>query len=594
MALSKDKISDIKNRVNIVDIISQVTPLTKTGRHYLGLCPFHKEKTPSFNVVEDKQFYHCFGCGKSGDVFKFLEETRQISFIEAVRLVAEDIGEDLGDSFQVSPARVSPHQSLYDINKDAARFYHTFLMTTTQGQLAKTYLAERGLTDDILTEFQIGLAPDGLDFLYQRLSKAYDESTLADSGLFSLTEGNRFLDSFRNRIIFPLSDEQGRTIGFSGRIWQENGGDDQQAKYKNTRATAIFNKSAGLYHLDKAKSIIQKTKEVYLMEGFMDVIAAHRAGIGNAVATMGTALTPDHVSRLRRYAKKLVLTYDGDAAGQAAIAKSLDLLSDFQVDIVSLPDQLDPDEFLQKHSPEELSRFLSQVRISQIEFFSRYLLPQNLDNLQAQIAYVDRMADLIVREPSLTAQNTYIHLVADALPDFNYLQVEQVVNNLRLQGRQRQGTQNSYQQREQMTLPATPPQQRVTGLERVEQQLFYRLSTNSLLLDDFRYRGEFHFMTPSLQRLYEILLEEGELTSQRLGNLSDEITTAYYQVQSLNFPDRLQDNEIQDLLNRRDHYLNRKALSQKENDIREYSKQGDVASAEAALEALIAQKRQLE
>ncbi len=327
VSLDTEVVNDLKSKVNIADLISQYVALSRTGKNYIGLCPFHGEKTPSFNVNAEKGFYHCFGCGKSGDVFKFLEEYRQISFQESVKVLADRLGIAVTiDAPRQAQQQNSPNQAFYDLHEDALKFYHAVLMTTKIGEAARAYLYERGMTDDLLKTFQIGLAPDEPDYLYQSVSKKYDEEVLTESGLFNLSESNRLFDTFKNRIMFPLKNEFGKTIGFSGRVWTKEDIEKGQAKYKNTRATRIFNKSYELYHLDQAKPVIQKTHEVYLMEGFMDVIAAYRAGHVNAVASMGTALTPEHVNRLRKLTKKIVLTYDGDKAGQNAIAKSLELL----------------------------------------------------------------------------------------------------------------------------------------------------------------------------------------------------------------------------------------------------------------------------
>ena len=423
MVIDKALIEDIKSSTNIVDVIGEVVSLNRAGRNYLGLCPFHKEKTPSFNVIEDRQFYHCFGCGKSGDVFKFLEEYRQISFQESVKVLADRLGIAVTiDAPRQAQQQNSPNQAFYDLHEDALKFYHAVLMTTKIGEAARAYLYERGMTDDLLKAFQIGLSPDEPDYLYQSVSKKYDEEVLTESGLFNLSESNRLFDTFKNRIMFPLKNEFGKTIGFSGRVWTKDDIEKGQAKYKNTRATRIFNKSYELYHLDQAKPVIQKTHEVYLMEGFMDVIAAYRAGHVNAVASMGTALTPEHVNRLRKLTKKIVLTYDGDKAGLEATAKAFGVLQDLVMEIVRIPDQMDPDEYLKKTSPEDLASLLKNSRISKVEFLMQYWKPQYIENLQAQIEFVEKIAPIIAQTRSITAQNTYIYKLADLLPEFDYFQ----------------------------------------------------------------------------------------------------------------------------------------------------------------------------
>lgn len=594
--LSKDKITEIKQALNIVDVIGETVALTKAGRNFLGLCPFHGEKTPSFNVIEDKQFYHCFGCGKSGDVFKFIEETRGVSFTDAVAILAEKAGfqvEVSTNHFQ--PKKENPHQALYDIHQDATKFYHALLMTTRMGEEARKYLHQRGLTDEVIKNFQLGLAPDGQNILYQKLSQNYDEESLLHSGLFNPSEQNMIFDAFQGRIMFPLTDEYGRVIAFSGRIWTEKDLQNKQlAKYKNSRSTAIFNKSYELYHLDKAKAVIKKQREVYLMEGFLDVIAAHRAGIENAVASMGTALTREHVGHLAKFCKKIVLTYDGDRAGQAATMKALDELGDFQVDIVSLPDNMDPDEFLQRNSEEALREVLTKSRISDVEFLIHYLKPENPDNLQMQIEFVERIAPIIARVSSITAQNSYIYKVAEVLSDFDYGQVEQAVNAVRLHQRQERSQQAYHQQKEQVYALPVQAISRLTGLIRTENHLLYRMVEHPYILNEFRLREDFYFATPELQVLYELLKNQGEISSFGLSQLDDTVQQAWYRILEERLPKEVAQNEIEELEFRRDKELLRKENQHLTRKIREHSHVGNADIALDELQKLLEKRKQME
>ena len=592
--IDKEIISDIKNSVNIVEVIGEVVALTKAGRNFLGLCPFHGEKTPSFNVVEDKQFYHCFGCGKSGDVFKFIEEYRGVSFMEAVQIIAERSGIQLAvDKNDLSqPKRQHPYQALYDIHTEATKFYHAVLMTTKMGEEARTYLYKRGLTDEIIKHFQIGLAPSEGNYLYQSMVGKFDEATIMNSGLFNLAESNLVYDAFQNRIMFPLANDNGQVVAFSGRIWKESPQTDgHQAKYKNSRSTAIFNKSYELYHLDKAKPTIKKSHEVYLMEGFMDVIAAYRAGIENAVASMGTALTHEHVQHLSKYCKKVILSYDGDKAGQAATVKALDELKDLAVEIVSIPDQMDPDEFVQKNSPEELQHLLTKTRISDVEFLIRYLKPENTENLQAQIEFVEKMAPIIAQTSSITAQNSYIYMLAELLPDFDYQQVEQAVNNSRLSNRKSQQEQVYQQPHFQTNLPLS---KQVSRLVKAENHLLNRMIEYPIVLNDYRLREDFQFATPELQILYQILCENGEVTSQDLSEQSDGVQQAWYRILEEDLPSEIADNELAEVESIRDKELLRKENQIIGKKVREASHNGDVDTAIEELERLIAQKRRME
>ena len=587
--VDKQVIEEIKNNANIVEVIGDVISLQKAGRNYLGLCPFHGEKTPSFNVVEDKQFYHCFGCGRSGDVFKFIEEYQGVPFMEAVQILGQRVGIEVEKPLYSEQKPVSPHQALYDMHEDAAKFYHAILMTTTMGEEARNYLYQRGLTDEVLKHFRIGLAPPERNYLYQRLSGQYREEDFLDSGLFYLSDANQFVDTFHNRIMFPLTNDQGKVIAFSGRIWQKT--DSQTSKYKNSRSTAIFNKSYELYHMDRAKKSSGKTSEIYLMEGFMDVIAAYRAGIENAVASMGTALTHEHVQHLSKYCKKVILSYDGDKAGQAATVKALDELKDLSVEIVSIPDQMDPDEFVQKNSPEELQHLLTKTRISDVEFLIRYLKPENTENLQAQIEFVEKMAPIIAQTSSITAQNSYIYMLAELLPDFDYQQVEQAVNNSRLSSRQSQQEQVYQQPHFQTNLPLS---KQVSRLVKAENHLLNRMIEYPIVLNDYRLREDFQFATPELQILYQILCENGEVTSQDLSEQSDGVQQAWYRILEEDLPSEIADNELAEVESIRDKELLRKENQIIGKKVREASHNGDVDTAIEELERLIAQKRRME
>lgn len=592
LLIDKEIISDIKNNVNIVEIIGEVVALTKAGRNYLGLCPFHGEKTPSFNVVEEKQFYHCFGCGKSGDVFKFIEEYRGVSFMDAVQIVADRAGFplEIKHSRKELSTHTHPHQALYDIHAEAARFYHAVLMTTKIGEEARSYLYERGLTDEVIKHFQIGLAPNENNYLYKSVSGKFDEQVIMNSGLFNLADNNLVYDAFQNRIMFPLANDKGQVIAFSGRIWQASDIEQKVAKYKNSRSTPIFNKSYELYHLDKAKATIKKSHEIYLMEGFMDVIAAYRAGIENAVASMGTALTHEHVEHLRKFAKKIILTYDGDKAGQAATAKALNELYDLSVEIIRIPDNMDPDEFIKKNSADDLQNLLTKTRISDIEFLLNYLKPDNIENLQAQIEFVEQMSLLIAQVPSITAQNSYIYMLAELLPDFDYQQVEQTVNNHRLVNRRVQ-QQQSHQQVSRLDIPVT---RQVSRLIKAESHLLQRMIDNPVILNDYRLRKDFHFATVELQTLYDILKTNGEVTPQDLSEQNDSVQQAWYRVLEENLPEEVSEQELIEVEQTRDKELLRKENQLIGKKVREASHSGDADTALEELERFIAQKRRME
>ena len=594
--VDKQLISEIKNSVNIVDVIGEVVQLTKAGRNFLGLCPFHGEKTPSFNVVEDKQFYHCFGCGKSGDVFKFIEDYRGVSFMEAVQIVGDQVGiqvQALAPS-QSRPQQADGKQPFYEIHQEAAKFYHAILMTTKMGEDARQYLYDRGLDDEVLRHFQIGLAPAEGNYLYQSVSGKFSENIMAESGLFHISDMGTLYDAFQDRIMFPLSDDTGRVIAFSGRLWREPvEGAKPQGKYKNSRGTLLFNKSYELYHLDKAKQVAKKNHELYLMEGFMDVIAAYRAGIENAVASMGTALTQEHVAHLSKFTKKVILAYDGDKAGRLATAKALEVLEKQEVEVVQIPDQMDPDEYLNKNSPQALADLLEKTRLSRVEFLMDYWKPDNIENLQAQIEFVEKMAPLIAQTPSVTAQNTYIYKLADLLVDFDYMQVEQTVNASRLQMRSQRQEQGKIQTQAPVASP-TVVQKQLPRLVRAENHLLHRMNAFPYVLNEYRLRTDFSFDTPALQTLYQLLCQNGEVTSQDLSEQTEEVQRAWYLMLEENLPDEIAENELEEVEETRNRELLRKESQQIGKKVREASHSGDADQALLELERLIAQKRRME
>ncbi|MFW5842160.1 MAG: DNA primase [Bacillota bacterium] len=344
-------IDEILYKTDIVELISEVTKLEKKGQNYFGLCPFHHEKTPSFSVSEDKQLYHCFSCKASGNAITFVKETQNVSNSEAIKRLAERAG------IKLNPSQfTSPNQKYYTINQDAAAFFKVTLTHTKLGQDALEYLTRRGITQDTIDTFDIGYAPRKNTSLYTAMqNKDHLKSDLLDLGL--IKESNDVYDMFTDRIMFPLHDQEGRVVGFSGRIYKAH---DKMAKYMNTPATKVFEKSKILYNMHRAKQAIKQHKRVVIFEGFMDVIKAHQVGIAEGVAVMGTALTDHHIKQLKSLTNHVILCFDGDQAGKDATRKFIDDLSRYNlnVHVVSLPNNQDPDDFISNNQP---SAFVSLI-----------------------------------------------------------------------------------------------------------------------------------------------------------------------------------------------------------------------------------------
>ena len=355
----------VKQQADIVRVIGEYVSLRKSGQNFVGLCPFHSEKSPSFAVHPVKQIYHCFGCGVGGDVFKFVMEVDKLAFLEAVRAVAEKCGIPVPQARERSPEERQANQqrsALVEMHSKAAAFFARHLMTSAEGRAARAYLADRGLNDAAIERFGIGYAPSGGDALLRQLKQKYSEKLIEASGLVSRDANGRPFDRFRRRIMFPIANESGKIVAFGGRAL----GDDMP-KYLNSSETPIYSKSALLYHLDRAKEPIRRAGFVVLVEGYMDTIAVAIAGAGNVVASCGTSLTEAQVKLLSRFTKQIVVNYDPDNAGQAATERSLALLleQDFDTRVLALPSvdgkPADPDSYIQKKGADAYRELLANA-----------------------------------------------------------------------------------------------------------------------------------------------------------------------------------------------------------------------------------------
>jgi len=342
----------VKQQADIVRVIGEYVQLKKAGQNFRGLCPFHSEKTPSFNVHPTKQIYHCFGCGQGGDVFKFVMEMEKCPFPEAMRIVAEKCGIALPRTKERSPEERRENQQrtvLVEIHRDAQFWFVKQLEGALEGKAARAYLEDRGLDGDTITRFGIGYAPSGGDLLLRDLKAKYPEKVLVESGLISRDQSGRLFDRFRRRITFPIANESSKIVAFGARAL----GDDQP-KYLNSPETRIYSKSNILYHLDRAKDALRRQDFAVLVEGYMDAIAVAHAGISNVVASCGTALAESQIKLLGRFTKRVIVNYDPDTAGQAATERSLTALleQDFEVRVLNLPSignkKADPDLFIRE------------------------------------------------------------------------------------------------------------------------------------------------------------------------------------------------------------------------------------------------------
>lgn len=409
--IPEEFISEVRNNVDIVDVISQYVSLEKKGKDYIGLCPFHQEKTPSFTVNADKQFFKCFGCGKGGNVFKFLMYKDNLTFPESVERVAEFAHIAMPNGYgHAGSSQLNP---IMRMHQDAVDFYHRVLLTTKAGERGMQYAKKRELDQKTLDHFKIGYAPkaDNVLITYLR-GKGYQDDDLAQSGLFVQARDGQLYDRFRDRLMFPLDNENGRTIGFSGRRISD---DKTEAKYMNSPETAIFTKSKVLFHFAEAKKAARSEGHLVLYEGYMDVIAAYKAGVKSGIASMGTSLTDDQIYMLRRVTPNIIVNYDGDDPGVHAEERAARMFNkdgNFNLGIVVLPEKLDPDEYVRKYGAK---KYLEEIKgaLTPTDFFLKRLEQKyNLDSDREKIAYLGEAVKEIAQVRNPVEQDMYIEKLA--------------------------------------------------------------------------------------------------------------------------------------------------------------------------------------
>lgn len=409
---SEDLISDVMAANDIVDVISSYISLKKNGRSYVGLCPFHSEKTPSFSVSPDKQLYHCFGCGEGGNVLTFIMKAENLDFVEGLKLLADRARIALPEPQMSEDAdkRYKMKQRIINANTIAARFFNKCLTSTEEGKQGREYFERRKLTQKTATSFGLGFAPDSRDALIRHMKPlGFSESELVDLGL-AIVRDNRYIDKFRNRVMFPIIDVRGNVIGFGGRVM-----DDSKPKYLNSPETAAFNKRLNLFALNFAKN--KRGDSLILAEGYMDVISLHQAGISNAVATLGTALTEEQARIIARYAKNIILCYDTDEAGVKATLRAIEIFShtECRVKVLSLSGAKDPDEFIQSHGGGS-EAFLEAVQKAVPATLFRINMAKrkyDIDNsIDDKISFINEAAQILVSVGSMVEIDAYADMLA--------------------------------------------------------------------------------------------------------------------------------------------------------------------------------------
>ena len=517
MRYSDDIIEEVRQKNDIVDVVSQYVKLTRKGSSYFGLCPFHNEKTPSFSVTPGKQMYYCFGCGAGGNVFNFIMEYENYTFGEALKHLADRAGVELPKIEYSREVREKAQEraELLEINKQAAQYFY-YQLRTEKGAQGYQYLTGRGLSEETMRKFGLGYSDKFGGGLYQFLkSKGYGDDRLRESGLFNVDERHGMYDKFWNRVIFPIMDVNNRVIGFGGRVMG-----DGKPKYLNSPETQIFDKSRNLYGLNVARTT--RRKYLILCEGYMDVISMHQAGFTNAVASLGTALTSGHASLLKRYTQEVLLLYDSDEAGVRAALRAIPILREAGVNsrVVNLRPYKDPDEFIKNLGAEAFEERLEQASDS---FMFRVSIAESefpMEEPQGQNRFFERCAEMLLELKDELERNLYIEAIVKKYRGQYGISVEDLrkrVNTLALKG-----TPAERRIQPKKSQEGAPKKKKDSASDQAQKLMLTWIVTYPKIFDKVaQYLTPEDFVVPLYREVAQMLFsqrEEGEVNPARLLN----------------------------------------------------------------------------
>ena len=517
MRYSDDIIEEVRQKNDIVDVVSQYVKLTRKGSSYFGLCPFHNEKTPSFSVTPGKQMYYCFGCGAGGNVFNFIMEYENYTFGEALKYLADRAGVELPQIEYSKEVREKAQEraELLEINKQAAQYFY-YQLRTEKGAQGYQYLTGRGLSEETMRKFGLGYSDKFGGGLYQFLkSKGYGDDRLRESGLFNVDERHGMYDKFWNRVIFPIMDVNNRVIGFGGRVMG-----DGKPKYLNSPETKIFDKSRNLYGLNVARTT--RRKYLILCEGYMDVISMHQAGFTNAVASLATALTSGHASLLKRYTQEVLLLYDSDEAGVRAALRAIPILREAGVNsrVVNLRPYKDPDEFIKNLGAEAFEERLEQASDS---FMFRVSIAESefpMEEPQGQNRFFERCAEMLLELKDELERNLYIEAIVKKYRGQYGISVEDLrkrVNTLALKG-----TPAERRIQPKKSQEGAPKKKKDSASDQAQKLMLTWIVTYPKIFDKVaQYLTPEDFVVPLYREVAQMLFsqrEEGEVNPARLLN----------------------------------------------------------------------------
>lgn len=418
--IPQDKIDEIKSVADIVSVIGDYVELKRAGSNYVGLCPFHNEKTPSFSVSPSKGIFHCFGCGVGGDVISFIMQKEGLSYPEAIKFLADKLG-ILVETNEVNKEKYEHRKKLFEINNEAKLFYYKNLLIN---DIPKDYIKKRNLNNNLINKFIIGYA-DGKNSLYRHLlQKGYQKDDIIEVGLINQDEKGNVYDKFRNRLMFPIIDIRGNVIGFGGRALA-----DSWAKYMNSPQSLAYDKSKNVYGVSNLKNST-KVGKIILVEGYMDVISLTNYGFDYAIASLGTSLTHDQAKLIKRYCKNIYICYDGDSAGQKATSRAIEIFKeqDISPNIIVIPDNMDPDDYIKQYGNESFNRLIDNAMDSVIYEYKKILQKYDINDVKEKIQLIDDLTTLLSKLDREVIRDEYIKRFSDDL-NIEYLSLKKDVYN---------------------------------------------------------------------------------------------------------------------------------------------------------------------
>ncbi|WP_298787923.1 DNA primase [uncultured Marinococcus sp.] len=582
--IPEEKVAEVREKTDIVEVINDYVQLKKQGRHYLGLCPFHGENTPSFSVSPERQLYHCFGCGAGGNAITFLMEHDGLTFVEAIQSLAAKTGTELPELEDQYPGEREQHQAKKDAHQMAAKFYHHLLMNTEQGKEAYDYLTARGISEEIIEEFQLGYAPERNNMLVQLLEKRdYDLEEMEEAGLILRQESSwQWNDRFRGRVMFPIHNQRGQIIAFGGRALGEGA-----PKYLNSPETPIFLKHETLYSFSKARQAIRKQDEAVLFEGYMDVIAAWKAGVKNGVAGLGTAFSKRQAEQIRKATDKAVIAYDGDNAGRTAAWKTGDILEkqDIDVRVAQFPADMDPDDYIQAYGAEAFNAQLSERAVPFMSFKVQELRKnKNLQNEGDRLAYIEE----VLRETSMISsaveREFYMKQLAEEFDlSMDALREEERKVQKKEKREQAAKAPSSEQTGKRWRSGALPKKQvsMRSAYENAERTLLAFMLQNREVAEEVKERigGEFNIdaHTALAAYLYAYYDDDHEPDVSRFMEYVEEqeLVNLVSELMHLDIPAEISDNEMSDYVEQIKIRPKREELLQRQKQLKDAERNGD-------------------